>query len=173
MKCFIETDGGFYPTPSKTDLMHHHPYTIALKNFGSKPSEKERDVHVEIYKDGKKLSLQQMEKQYQEWILRMHKDGESDCGEDEPIIIILDPSNKKQLGISSDVIRVHKLIRIKGKSWHAGQKIKVLKGACSGVHKNNIYAVLECILLDGFQGDAGVPSHSFCLQGSLVLSAGR
>lgn len=53
------------------------------------------------------------------------------------------------------VIRVHKLIRRKGKSWHAGQKVKVLKGACSGVHKNNIYAVLEYILLDGFQGDAG------------------
>lgn len=45
-----------------------------------------------------------MEKQYQEWILEMHNiyDEESDCGEDEPIIIILNPSNKKQLGISSD-----------------------------------------------------------------------
>lgn len=44
-----------------------------------------------------------MEKQYQEWILQMHNtfDEESDCGEDEPIII-LNPSNKKQLGISSD-----------------------------------------------------------------------
>lgn len=44
-----------------------------------------------------------MEKQYQEWILDMHNtyDEESDCGEDEPIII-LNPSNKKQLGISSD-----------------------------------------------------------------------
>ena len=58
---------------------------------------------MEIYKDGKKLSLQQMEKQYQEWILEMHNiyDEESDCGEDEPVIII-NPSNKKQLGISSD-----------------------------------------------------------------------
>ncbi|XP_063944620.1 structural maintenance of chromosomes flexible hinge domain-containing protein GMI1-like isoform X2 [Daucus carota subsp. sativus] len=98
-----ETDGGFYPTQSKTGLRHHHPYTIALKNFGSKNSEKERDVHVAIYKDGKKLSLQQMEKQYQEWILDMHNiyDEESDCGEDEPVIII-NPSNRKQLGISSD-----------------------------------------------------------------------
>ncbi|XP_074380621.1 structural maintenance of chromosomes flexible hinge domain-containing protein GMI1-like isoform X2 [Apium graveolens] len=165
VKCFIETDGGFYPTPSKTDLMHQHPYTIALKNFGSKPSEKERDVHVEVYKDGKKLSLQQMEKQYQEWILQMHYayDEDSDCGEDEPIII-LNPSSKKQLGISSDVIRVHKLIRRKGKSWRAGQKVKVLKGACSGVHKNNIYAVLEYILLDGFQGDAGGESRIICRQ---------
>ncbi|XP_063945360.1 structural maintenance of chromosomes flexible hinge domain-containing protein GMI1 isoform X2 [Daucus carota subsp. sativus] len=165
VKCFIETDGGFYPTPSKTDLMHHHPCTIALKNFGSKNSEKERDVHVEIYKDGKKLSLQQMEKQYQEWILEMHNiyDEESDCGEDEPVIII-NPSNKKQLGISSDVVRVHKMIRRKGKSWQAGQKIKVLKGACSGFYKNNIYAVLEYILLDGFKGDAGGESRIICRQ---------
>ena len=53
------------------------------------------------------------------------------------------------------VVRVHKMIRRKGKSWQAGQKIKVLKGACSGFYKNNIYAVLEYILLDGFKGDAG------------------
>lgn len=44
-----------------------------------------------------------MEKQYQEWILQMHDsyDEEIDCGEDEPVLII-NPSNKKRLGISSD-----------------------------------------------------------------------
>ncbi|KAK1392217.1 Gamma-irradiation and mitomycin c induced 1 [Heracleum sosnowskyi] len=165
VKCFIETDGGFYPTPSKTDLSHHHPYTTALKNFGYKPLEKERDVHIEIFKDGKKLSLQQVDKQYQDWIFQMHNlyDEESDCGEDEPVIII-NPLKKKQLGISSDVIRVHRHIRRKGKSWRSGQKIKVLKGACAGVHKNNIYFVLEYILLEGFQGDAGGETRIICRQ---------
>lgn len=165
VKCFIETDGGFYPTPSKTDLSHHHRYTTALRNFGHKPLEKKRDVHIEIFKDGKELSLQQVEKQYQDWIFQMHNlyDEESNCGEDEPVIII-NPSNKKQLGISSDVIRVHRHIRRKGKSWRSGQKIKVLKGACAGVHKNNIYFVLEYILLEGFQGDAGGDSRIICRQ---------
>lgn len=61
------------------------------------------DVHIEIFKDGKQLTLQQVEKQYLEWIFQMHSlyDEESDCGKDEPVIII-NPSNKKQLGISSD-----------------------------------------------------------------------
>ncbi|XP_074380636.1 structural maintenance of chromosomes flexible hinge domain-containing protein GMI1-like isoform X3 [Apium graveolens] len=165
VKCFIETDGGFYPTPSKTDLSHHHCYTTALKNFGQKSLEKDRDVNVEIFKDGKKLSLQQVEKQYQDWIFQMHNlyDEESDCGEDEHVIII-NPSNKKQLVISSDVIRVHRHIRRKGKSWRSGQKIKVLKGACSGVYKNNIYCVLEYILLEGFQGDAGGETRIICRQ---------
>ncbi|KAK4350967.1 hypothetical protein RND71_030280 [Anisodus tanguticus] len=100
---FAETDAGFNPTPSKTDLAHHHPYTIALRNFGNKPLEKDNDVHLEISKDGKKLSLLQLEKQYQDWMFQMHDryDEEVDCGEDQPTIVI-DPSHKKELGISSE-----------------------------------------------------------------------
>ncbi|KAA8540048.1 hypothetical protein F0562_026740 [Nyssa sinensis] len=155
-KCFIETDAGFYPTPSKTDLAHHHPYTTALRNFGNKPSEKEKEVNVDFYKDGKPLSLLQLDRQYQEWIYQMHDryDEEIDCGEDQPLIVV-NPSDKKRLSISSDVVRVHKIIRRKGTTWKSGQKIKVLKGACTGCHKNNVYATLEYILLEGFQGDAG------------------
>nr|KAJ0222184.1 hypothetical protein LSAT_V11C200085250 [Lactuca sativa] len=37
----------------------------------------------------------------------------------------------------------------------SGQKIKILKGACAGFHKTNIYATLEYIILEGIQGDAG------------------
>ncbi|KAK2992739.1 hypothetical protein RJ640_023252, partial [Escallonia rubra] len=98
-----ETDAGFDPTSSKTDLAHHHPYAAALKNFGNKPLEKERDVHVEIYKAEKALTLSQLEKQYQDWILQMHDryDEEIGSGVDEPIVV-LSPSNKKGLGISSD-----------------------------------------------------------------------
>jgi hypothetical protein len=39
--------------------------------------------------------------------------------------------------------------------WKSGQKIKILKGACAGCHKNNVYAELEYFLLEGCQGDAG------------------
>lgn len=34
------------------------------------------------------------------------------------------------------------------------EKIKVLKGACAGCHNNNTYATVECILLEGFQGNS-------------------
>lgn len=60
-------------------------------------------MHINIIKDGKELNLAQLEKQYIDWILKMHAeyDKEVDSGEDEPIFIV-DPSNKKELGISSD-----------------------------------------------------------------------
>ncbi|KAK7850486.1 structural maintenance of chromosomes flexible hinge domain-containing protein gmi1 [Quercus suber] len=92
----LDTDAGFNPTPSKTDLAHHNPFTTALKNFGNKPPEKEK------------------------------------------------------------VIRVHQVLKRKGKSWKSGQKIKVLKGACAGCHKNNVYATLEYFLIEGCKGDVGV-----------------
>lgn len=52
------------------------------------------------------------------------------------------------------VVRVHKVIRRKGATWKSGQNIKILKGAV-GCYNNNIYATLEYILLEGFQGDVG------------------
>ncbi|XP_057463870.1 structural maintenance of chromosomes flexible hinge domain-containing protein GMI1 [Actinidia eriantha] len=163
VKCFIDTDAGFNPTPSKTDLARQHPYTTALKNFGDKPPEKDKDVKLEIFKDGKQVTFLQLEKQYQEWIFQMHGhyDEEIECGEDQPLLVV-SPSNKKRLGISSEIVRVHKVIQRKGASWKSGQKIKVLKGACPGCHKNNIYATLECVLLEGFQGDAGGEARLIC-----------
>ncbi|XP_057951572.1 structural maintenance of chromosomes flexible hinge domain-containing protein GMI1 isoform X2 [Malania oleifera] len=163
VKCFIDTDAGFDPTPYKTDLAHHHPYTVALRNFGNKPLQNDKDVNLEIYKDEKPLSLSQLERDYQEWIFQMHDhyDEEIDCGEDQPVLVIK-PTNRKGLGISSDVARVHRIIRRKGISWKSGQKVKILKGACTGCHKNNIYAILEYILLEGFQGDSGGGARIIC-----------
>ncbi|XP_055825977.1 structural maintenance of chromosomes flexible hinge domain-containing protein GMI1 [Solanum dulcamara] len=163
VKCFIETDAGFNPTPSKTDLAHHHPCTIALRNFGNKPSDKENDVLIEITKDGKKLSILQLEKLYQDWLFEMHDryDEEIDCGEDQPTFVI-GPLHKKELGVSSDVLRIHKAFQRKGITWKAGQKIKILKGACRGFHKNNIFATLEFIILEGWQGDSGGEARIIC-----------
>lgn len=52
-------------------------------------------------------------------------------------------------------MRVHEVLKRKGKTWKSGQKVKILKGACAGVHNNNVYATLEYFLLGGFEGDAG------------------
>ncbi|XP_027771413.1 structural maintenance of chromosomes flexible hinge domain-containing protein GMI1-like [Solanum pennellii] len=173
VKCFIaslsnillaETDAGFNPTPSKTDLAHHHPFTIALRNFGNKPSKKENDVLIEIAKDGKKLSLLQLEKLYQEWLFQMHDryDEEIDCGEDQPTFVVVGPLHKKELGVSADVMRIHKAFQRKGITWKAGQKVKILKGAYRGFHKNNIFATLEFIILEGWQGDSGGEARIIC-----------
>jgi hypothetical protein len=49
------------------------------------------------------LNPLQLEREYQEWILHMHDqyDEETECGEDQPFLIV-NPANKKALGISSD-----------------------------------------------------------------------
>ncbi|GMJ14975.1 GAMMA-IRRADIATION AND MITOMYCIN C INDUCED 1 [Hibiscus trionum] len=163
VKCFVETDAGFNPMPSKTDLAHHSPFSIALKNFGNRPQDKEKDVNVEIHRDGKQLTYLQLEREYMDWLLQMHNkyDEEIDSGEDQPIIVV-SPSNNKALGISSDVIRVHQVLKRKGLLWKSGQKIKVLKGACAGCHKNNVYATIEHFLLEGFQGDSGGEARIIC-----------
>ncbi|KAK1285121.1 hypothetical protein QJS10_CPB20g01825 [Acorus calamus] len=154
------TDAGFSPTPSKTDLAHHDPFTISLKNFGNKLSGKESDV--EIRKGGKLLTPSHLEKEYQDWIFQMHEkyDEEIGCGEDEPVVV-LNPRNKKGLCISADVVRVHRTIRRNGRSWKSGEKIKFLKGS-PGCHKNVLYATLEYILLEGFQGDVGGEARLIC-----------
>ncbi|KAH6822172.1 hypothetical protein C2S53_000059 [Perilla frutescens var. hirtella] len=163
VKCFIDTDSGFNPTPHKTDLAHHHPYTKALKNFGNRSPEDEKEVQVEISQDGKKLSLTQLQNLYDEWISYMHVryDEETDGGLDQPTIIVA-PSKIKKLDLTSEVLRVHKKIKRKEICWTAGQNIKVLKGACSGCHKSNVYATLEYIILEGLQGDASGEARLIC-----------
>lgn len=62
--------------------------------------------------------------------------------------------------ISVDVVvRIHQVISRKGKSWKRGQKVKFLKGACTGCHKNNMFATLEYFLLEGFEREAGGKCH--------------
>lgn len=62
-----------------------------------------KEVNVEIYRDGKLLTPLQLEREYQDWILQMHEryDEETDSGEDQAVLVV-NPANKKALGISSD-----------------------------------------------------------------------
>ncbi|KAL9666387.1 hypothetical protein QQ045_000717 [Rhodiola kirilowii] len=139
VKCFVDTDGGFNPTRSKSDLVHHHAFTTVLKSFGDKSLDKDKEVSVDISRNGKKLSISRLQKEYLEWICNMHGayDDENECGEDQPVVVVT--PNKKQLGVSSDVVRVHQEIQKNGTVWKSGQKIKILKGACAGCHNNNVY----------------------------------
>ncbi|KAH9724068.1 Structural maintenance of chromosomes flexible hinge domain-containing protein GMI1 [Citrus sinensis] len=157
------TDAGFNPTPSKTDLAHQNLYTIALKNFGAKTFKEEKDVNVEIRRDGKLLTPIQLEKDYQEWLLNMHDhyDAEKDCGVDQPILLV-GHKNIKPLVISTDVARVHKVVKKKGAMWKSGQKVKLLKGAYAGIHNNDVYATIEYFVIEGLQGDAGGEARIIC-----------
>ncbi|KAJ4781793.1 gamma-irradiation and mitomycin c induced 1 [Rhynchospora pubera] len=164
VKCFVDTDAGFFPTPSKTDLAQD-PFTFALKRFGSKPISNDKEKHevsVVICRNGKRLSMSQLEKDYIEWVRQMHElyDQEVKCGEDEPTVI-LSPSCKRKLGITQDVIRVHEAIKRMGKSWKSGQKVKVVKGAISTL-KESMYATLEYIIVEGLLGDAGGETRLIC-----------
>ncbi|CAI0397449.1 unnamed protein product [Linum tenue] len=162
IKCFVETDAGFSPTPSKTDLAHHNRFTTALKCFGGRTSDNQ-DVNIEIFRDSKKCTVSQLERQYEEWIFKMHElyDKEIGSGEDEPIMIV-SPTNKNQLCISSDVFRVHEVLHRKGALWRRGQQIKILKGAAAGFHKSNVYATIEYFVIEGLHGDAGGDARFIC-----------
>ncbi|GJR61073.1 structural maintenance of chromosomes flexible hinge domain-containing protein GMI1 [Tanacetum coccineum] len=158
--------GRLLPDARWTDFAPQNPYATALRNLGSKSHlERENGVRVDIIRDGKSLTPVLLDKQYRQWLLDMHdqydEEAEADCGTDDPVIII-NPAHKKELHISSNVVRVHKSVRWKGKSWISGQRIKILKGACAGFYKNNVYATLEYILLEGFQGDTGGEAWIIC-----------
>ncbi|XP_044505503.1 structural maintenance of chromosomes flexible hinge domain-containing protein GMI1 isoform X4 [Mangifera indica] len=173
VKCFIDTDAGFNPKPSKTDLAHQNPFTISLKNFGVKTLNEDKDINIEIYRDGKLLSPLHLEKDYQDWLLQMHDhyDEEVNFGADQPIFII-SPKNKRSLGISSDVARVHEVLKRKGLTWRRGQRVKIFKGACAGVHNNNVYATIEYFLIEGLQGEAAGDARIICRPISLMEKEG-
>lgn len=59
-------------------------------------------VKLHISRCGKELTLQRLEREYQDWILQMHSKYDDDCnlGIDEPDVIV-DASNAEELGIST------------------------------------------------------------------------
>ncbi|KAL6640164.1 hypothetical protein ACP70R_022013 [Stipagrostis hirtigluma subsp. patula] len=174
VKCFVETDAGFSPTLSKTDLAQHNPFTKALRCLGSNYSNdcSAMKVKVEVCgQDGRVLSLKQLEKQYQDWIKKMHDmyDVEVDAGDDEPTLVI-NPRSKERLGISNDVevIRVYTSISRKGQTWMKGDHLKIhpgvtgrMKNSCHSL-KTPLYTTLEYILVEGLQGDVCGEARIIC-----------
>ncbi|XP_019083924.1 PREDICTED: uncharacterized protein LOC104706733 isoform X4 [Camelina sativa] len=167
VKCFVDLDAGFSPTPSKTDLASQSPFTLALKNFGSKSKEKDNDVSCVLHREGKTLVFGQVDQDYKAWVLEMHKtyDEEEASGEDDAVVIF-DSLDNKALCISPDceAVRVHSIMKRKGMSWKRGQKIRILKGACGGVHKNDVYATIDYFLVEGFDDEAGGDAWIICRQ---------
>ncbi|KAL0890596.1 hypothetical protein Bca101_014579 [Brassica carinata] len=165
VKCFIDLDAGFSPTPSKTDLASQNPFSVALRNFGSKPTDKEKDTDVKmvIHREGKPLGITQLEQNYQDWVMKMHDahDEEATSGEDEAILV-LESLDKKALCILRDAVRLHKVVKRNGKTWKRGQNIKILRGAYAGVHNNNIYATIDYFLIEGFEDEAGGDTRILC-----------
>uniref|UniRef100_K3YYY4 Uncharacterized protein n=1 Tax=Setaria italica TaxID=4555 RepID=K3YYY4_SETIT len=148
----------------KTDLAQHNHFTKALRNWGSNYfNNTPAEVDVEARdKDRKLISYNQLEKQYYDWIKEMHDkyDVEMDGGDDEPTLII-NPKCKERLGISNDVevIRVHRSISRKGKTWRRGDHLQILTGATGRMKssfkslKNSLCTTLEYIVVEGLQGD--------------------
>lgn len=61
------------------------------------------DARIKIYRDRNQLTLSQLKKEYEDWILQMHEryDDEAHCCEDQPVLVV-SPANKKALRISSE-----------------------------------------------------------------------
>ncbi|WZZ74934.1 hypothetical protein YC2023_086304 [Brassica napus] len=159
--------GRLLPEVPWTDLSSQNLFSVALKNFGNKSKEKDNDVSMVIHREGTSLTYGQVEQSYHDWVLKMHKsyDEEDAMGEDEATVIF-DSLDKKALCISHDceAVRVHKVMKRKGKSWERGQKIKIMKGACGGVHKNDVYATIDYFLIENFEDETGGDARIICRQ---------
>ncbi|VAI76461.1 unnamed protein product [Triticum turgidum subsp. durum] len=173
VKCFVETDAGFNPTLSKTDLAQHDVFTKALRCFdGScRNHSSVEEVSVDARKGERSLNRTQLEKQYHDWINNMHAkyDVEMDGGDDEHTVII-NPSNKERLGISKDVevIRVHTSVSRKGKTWRRGDHLKIQPGVVARMKNNfyssksNFYGTLEYVVVEGLRGDICGEARLIC-----------
>ncbi|CAM0949513.1 unnamed protein product [Alopecurus aequalis] len=169
VKCFVETDAGFHPTLSKTDLAQHDIFTKVLRCFDG--SSLVEDVIVDARKDGRPLNCTQLEKRYHDWINNMHEkyDMEIDGGNDEYIVII-NPSSKERLGISEDVevIRVYTSVSRKGKTWKRGDNLKIQPGVVARMKnnfyssKNIFYGTLEYVVVEGLAGDICGEARLIC-----------
>uniref|UniRef100_A0ACD5Y7W9 Uncharacterized protein n=1 Tax=Avena sativa TaxID=4498 RepID=A0ACD5Y7W9_AVESA len=173
VKCFVETDAGFHPTLSKTDLAQHDLFTKALRclNGSSRNDSSVEDVNVDVHKGGRSLNCTQLEKRYHEWINNMHAkyDVEIDGGNDEHNVII-NPSSKERLGISEDVdvIRVYTSVSRKGKTWKRGDHLKIQPGVVGRMKSNFyslksiFYATLEYFVVEGLAGDICGEARLLC-----------
>ncbi|CAA7023351.1 unnamed protein product [Microthlaspi erraticum] len=165
VKCFVDLDAGFTPSPSKNDLASQNHFSVALRNFGSRSKEKDNDVSILIHRVGILLSYAEVEQSYQEWVLNMHTsyDQEHASGEDDAIVIFHSLDNKS-LGISPDckAVRLHNVVKRKGTSWERGQKIRILKGACSGPHKSDVYATIDYFIIEKFEDETRGDAKIIC-----------
>ncbi|XP_057248784.1 uncharacterized protein LOC104905648 [Beta vulgaris subsp. vulgaris] len=50
----------------------------------------------------------------------------------------------------------------KCRSWNRGHEVKILKGACCGCHKNNLFVTLGYFLLEGLEKDTGGEARIIC-----------
>lgn len=173
VKCFVETDAGFHPTLSKTDLAQHDLFTKALRclDGSSRSDSSVEDVNVDVRRGGRSLNFTQLEKQYHDWINNMHAqyDVEIDEGDNDHTVII-NPSNKDRLGISEDVqvIRVYTSVSRKGKTWKRGDHLKIQPGVLARLKNNFLslktifYATLEYVVGEGLAGDICGEARLIC-----------
>lgn len=153
VKAFVDTDAGFVPTTSKMDLSSGHAFTSTLRNLGTRGIMPDV-VNLNLLRDKRLMTLQELEKEYEDWIKEMHDlfDEEVDCEDVEDAII---PMSLKELGFSQDVFRVYTRMNRKGNVWKRSMRLKFLRGIPGQMKNKDFYATLEYILADGFSDDRG------------------
>ncbi|MCO5558448.1 hypothetical protein L7F22_012031 [Adiantum nelumboides] len=152
VKAFVDTDAGFIPTTSKMDLLSGHVFTSLLRNLGTRGNMPE-DVILEIYRGTRHLKLQEVEKEYEEWIHEMHGvyDEEAELDNEQSIISM---EGADELGFSQDVYRIYTRIIRKGATWKQGLRVKFYKGV-PGYRAKDFYATLEYFVSEGLSEDKG------------------
>ncbi|KAH7428856.1 hypothetical protein KP509_09G020200 [Ceratopteris richardii] len=152
VKAFVDTDAGFVPTTSKMDLLGGHIFTNFLRNLGTR-GKTPPDVNYEIYRDTRQIKLQELEKEYEDWIQEMHDlyDEEAMC-EDGPQFYVMD--NLEEFGFSQGIYRIYTHLNRKGVVWKQGMRIRFLKGI-PGQKNKDFYGTIEYFTSDGLSEDKG------------------
>ncbi|KAH7428834.1 hypothetical protein KP509_09G020000 [Ceratopteris richardii] len=152
VKAFVDTDAGFVPTTSKMDLLGGHIFTCFLRNLGTRGNIPE-NITYGIYRDTKQIKLQELEKEYEDWIREMHDlyDEEAVCNDDPDFYVM---GNPEEFGFSQEIYRIYSRLNRKGIVWKQGMKIRFLKGI-PGQKNKDFYATIEYFLSDGLSEDKG------------------
>ncbi|KAI5053952.1 hypothetical protein GOP47_0031156 [Adiantum capillus-veneris] len=152
VKAFVDTDAGFVPTTSKMDLLSGHVFTSLLRNLGTRGN-MPGDATIEIYRGTRHLKLQEVEKEYEEWIQEMHGiyDEEVELDNEQCLISM---ERTEEVGFSQDVFRIYTRMTRKGVMWKQGMRMKFFKGV-PGYKAKDFYATLEYFLSEGLSEDKG------------------
>ncbi|CAM6128791.1 unnamed protein product [Calypogeia fissa] len=163
VRAFIDTDAGFFPNQSKTQLETDQPFAVALKNTGlddlSGTSAKGVHVSFTLGNSRSQLTVSQLTDAYMEWVKDMHSKFDEDCTFlDDPIYIFHHPNAKEELGVvNKQVILFHKHMKDAIAEYKVDQNNPLRIRVPKGTHglKSDLFATVEFFFHDGDEDEHG------------------
>ncbi|OAE20997.1 hypothetical protein AXG93_2024s1090 [Marchantia polymorpha subsp. ruderalis] len=159
VKAFVDTDAGFHPTQSKTDLEKDHPFTTALRTLGgSHDGISAEGVKIRIRYMDKLLPLEELSKVYMRWLQKMHEEFDQEVTFLDPPTFIFHQESLKELKVNKPVAILHKKIKLNELyTWEINDenpiRLKLGRG-CLGT-KGAVWVTLEFFYCAGTDDERG------------------